>query len=227
MADNCVDRGENAVRSNHSIDLLSAALVAGRNVQVTFTRDGRQLTVNLNNYNWTDPGGGGSLGTWHYTTNAQEAWKVFAGTSAMATLQGYYQRATAAQLPMGNMSPLLVRAQVTDSNQIPARTTEGLLVITEWFNGTFFQQSKVNRLTAALNRENISHNRNDVDCQRWGTHHVVSRLFLLTVYLGLIVALGPLELWRFCMIARVSSGKEIVNQSHLLISIGTRLPTVE
>ena len=47
-------------------------------------------------------------------------------------------------------------------------------MITEWFNGTFFQQSKVNRLTAALNRENISHNRNDPDCQRWGSHHVVS-----------------------------------------------------
>ena len=92
----------------------------------------------------------------------------------MPTLQGYYQKATAAQLPMGNMTPLIVKAEVTDSNQTPARKTDGFLVITEWFNGTFFQQSRAtNRLTTALNRETISHDPLSVDCQRWGTHLLV------------------------------------------------------
>ena len=120
MADNCVDRGENAVRSNHSIDLLPAPLVLGKNVQVKLKRSGKDLTVNLDKNDWNKPGGGGSLGTWHYTTNAQEAWKVFAstdGATTIAKLQKDYKEAKTADLPMGNMFPLIVEAEVTDSNQ--------------------------------------------------------------------------------------------------------------
>ena len=118
-------------------------------------------------YDWKAGGGGGSLGLWHYTKGTQEAWKVFGTRAPLDNLQKYYKKASTAQLPMGNMTPLLLEATVTDLDK--KTTSEGFVLIAEWINGAFFQQSKTGqRLINAMKTGKVPAGKTSADYQKWG-----------------------------------------------------------
>jgi len=156
---------DNNVVTNDSEAVSQLATLAKPNIQVKFTRSGREVDENLAPYDWKAGGGGGSLGIWHYTKGAQEAWKVFGTRTPLSNLRKYYNKASTAQLPMGNMTPLLLEATVKNLDN--GTTSDGFVLITEWISGAFFQQSKTGQhLTNAMKTGEVPAGKTSVDYQK-------------------------------------------------------------
>lgn len=173
------------------------------------------------------------MGIWHYTKDGvNEAWKVLktkndqATTKKLATMEKAYGKASGSKVPMGKITPLLLRTTITYVDT--KKTSTGIVLITEWVSGTWFQQSKLGKhlkhaMTVAgvpAGKASDAYKGSDFTC-------LASVVPTDELYSGFLQAFEQLRICTTLPIPRALSRMNQLNRLCSSISTTTQIPALE